>query len=469
MQDMSRRAFFGMAGAMGAMGAGAAIAAKQAAAAPEEVAPIVVNVTADDADMYRFHTSLDTINELRREQIDACEDYTCEDGTVIPAIWVKCRMLVDGLGAGIGAKNYTGPESFELFKWLTYSDEELARFYVNCPLGRDFTALDAAIANDCTESEANEKCMKLAWTGAFFHARRGGLDYYHHQRMYHGITESSINLYKDGDKDSGFMTDFGASLQQYELTPFPCYYPMPVGIEVMGEGSKILPYDDIEALIDRHEVIAVTACQCRYIANMMGDTIDELPNPCDLDAVKEFVCADGHHLEKCFTFGEEAQFYIEQGFGRQLTQDEARELLHRQIVDEGCIPQSCYTKYTEVICSCDKGCTNMPGYIALGTDSVNYANQSHYNLEVDKDLCVGCGACAERCMASAVEIVDGKAEITGCCFRCGQCGLVCPVEARKLVNKPAEQIPDMPDDLIDWINKDTMYRYEKGQWPYPMK
>ena len=106
--------------------------------------------------------------------------------------------------------------------------------------------------------------------------------------MYHGITESSINLYKDGDKNSGFMTDFGASLQQYELTPFPCYYPMPVGIEVMGEGSKILPYDDIEALIGRHETITVTACQCRYIANMMGDTIDKLPNPCDLDAVKDY-------------------------------------------------------------------------------------------------------------------------------------------------------------------------------------
>lgn len=110
----------------------------------------------------------------------------------------------------------------------------------------------------------------------------------------------------------------------------------------------------------------------------------------------------------------------------------------------------------------------MPGYIALGTDSVNYPNQSHYNLMWDDELCIGCGACVSRCMANAIEMVDGRPAITGYCFRCGQCALACPVEARKLAAKPEDEIPEMPDDLMDWINKDTMYRYEKGEWPYEM-
>ena len=465
MENVSRRSFVGMAaGLAGAVAMGTTVAQ----AAPEEVAPLAEPVNESDPDMYRFHTSLDTINEIRRQVVEECEEYVCEDGTVIPKVYVQMRMLLDGLGAGIGAKNYTGPECFPFFEWITYGDQDLAQFYVNCPIGKEFTVLDAAIANDCDEAFAKEQCDRLAWTGAFFHARRSGIDYYNHQRHYHGITESSINLYKDGDKDSGFMTDFAPSLAGSELLPFPCYYPLPVNADVMAEGAQILPFDDIEGLLARHEVFAVSACQCRYIANMCGDTIDELPNPTDFTAVPDFVCADGHHLEKCFTFGEEAEFYIMQGIGRQLTREEARELMYRQINDEGCIPQSCGTKYTEVICMCDKGCTNMPGYIALGTDSPNYPNQSHYVLEVDKDLCIGCGMCAQRCMASAVEVIDGKAEITGYCFRCGQCGIVCPVGARKLANKPAELIPDLPENLFDWINKDTMYRYEKGLWPYPM-
>ena len=465
MENISRRGFVGAAAAAAGMGM-AGLGASLAQAEPQEVAP-KIEAGSEDLDMYRMHTSLDTINELRREAIDKCEDYVCEDGTVIPAVWVKMRMLVDGLGAGIGARTYTADNSFALFQRLAYNDEDLAQFYINCPLGVKFTVLDAAVANDCTEKEAKEQLDRLAWTGAMFHVNVAGIDYYNHQRMYHGITESSINLYKPNNENDGFMVDFNASLGGRELTEFPCYYPLPPVAEVVVD-NKILPYDDIEALLERHEVFAVSACQCRYIADRLGESIEELPDPTDLEAVKDWVCVDGHHLEKCFTLGEEAQFYIDQGIARQLTRDEARELIQRQAVDEGCMMQSNYSKYTEVICSCDKGCTNWSGYVGMPTDSKNYANQSHYDLMWDDELCIGCGMCVERCVPGAIEMVDGKPAVTGYCFRCGQCGIVCPVSARKLQLKDLDQIPELPDDLVDWSNKDTMWRYEKGLWPYDM-
>ena len=55
-----------------------------------------------------------------------------------------------------------------------------------------------------------------------FHVNIAGIDYYNHQRMYHGITESSINLYKPNNENDGFMVDFNASLGGMELTEFPC-------------------------------------------------------------------------------------------------------------------------------------------------------------------------------------------------------------------------------------------------------
>lgn len=55
--------------------------------------------------------------------------------------------------------------------------------------------------------------------------------------------------------------------------------------------------------------------------------------------------------------------------------------------------------------------------------------------------------------------------ITTPCVRCGQCAYVCLAQARKLVAKEADQIPYLPDDLLDWMNQDRMFRYEKGLWP----
>ena len=48
-------------------------------------------------------------------------------------------------------------------------------------------------------------------------------------------------------------------------------------------------------------------------------------------------------------------------------------------------------------------------------------------FRVDKEKCVGCGACVEVCPAQAISMVGGKAKINADkCVDCGKCGQVCP-------------------------------------------
>ncbi|MBF7081476.1 4Fe-4S binding protein [Desulfallas sp. Bu1-1] len=58
-----------------------------------------------------------------------------------------------------------------------------------------------------------------------------------------------------------------------------------------------------------------------------------------------------------------------------------------------------------------------------------------YVVTVDRDLCEGCGECADNCPASILEMVDGKADVTGSlddCLGCETCVSVCPSGAVKV-------------------------------------
>ena len=50
-------------------------------------------------------------------------------------------------------------------------------------------------------------------------------------------------------------------------------------------------------------------------------------------------------------------------------------------------------------------------------------------FKVDKEKCVGCGACVNVCPAGAISVKNDKAVISDKCVDCGRCAQVCPAHA----------------------------------------
>lgn len=50
-------------------------------------------------------------------------------------------------------------------------------------------------------------------------------------------------------------------------------------------------------------------------------------------------------------------------------------------------------------------------------------------IRIDKELCVGCGACLKACMYDAIDMLDRKAVLNNCCIHCGACVETCKFKA----------------------------------------
>ncbi|MCD8480353.1 MAG: 4Fe-4S binding protein [Candidatus Cloacimonetes bacterium] len=51
-------------------------------------------------------------------------------------------------------------------------------------------------------------------------------------------------------------------------------------------------------------------------------------------------------------------------------------------------------------------------------------------VKIDKDTCIGCGACVDVCPVSALKMEADKAVVDeGTCIDCGACIATCPVQA----------------------------------------
>lgn len=77
-------------------------------------------------------------------------------------------------------------------------------------------------------------------------------------------------------------------------------------------------------------------------------------------------------------------------------------------------------------------------------------------IEINKDICIGCGKCVKDCVSEKIKMTDGKAQFMfERCIQCGHCFAICPVGAVKMNNYPDAK-DEKPFDIRAFDSEDFL-------------
>ncbi|MBI5580986.1 MAG: 4Fe-4S binding protein [Deltaproteobacteria bacterium] len=213
--------------------------------------------------------------------------------------------------------------------------------------------------------------------------------------------------------------------------------------KTIEDPRRILPYEDVKGFVESQDFFAVSRCACRQRKRM------------DPDAA---VC--NHPVEVCLHFRELAHYLVENGLARQITREEAKDILHLA-ADAGLVHAvSNRQQGADTICNCCKcSCAFFESYHVLKHPKSH--DFSNYRVRINPATCKACGLCVERCPVQALRLEDftpaanklGKAAAldAGQCLGCGVCVHKCPT--RSLILERREETHDPPRDKGEWMKR----------------
>jgi len=74
-------------------------------------------------------------------------------------------------------------------------------------------------------------------------------------------------------------------------------------------------------------------------------------------------------------------------------------------------------------------------------------NISNYTVNIDRDSCIGCGTCVEKCFNQVLELNDDgiAVKVEEECVGCGVCAYLCPENAISLIKGPQRRVNIIPE------------------------
>ncbi len=291
-----------------------------------------------------------------------------------------------------GKKNGITVEDPEYKILLPIITKDMADVALCLELRKPLSAED--VAPMCGKSV--EKTSKLLWevavAGMAFVNKIDGVDKYWQELWVPGHMEMVVNNKENIVK----YPELGAAFDAYGKKKGP----VAAGIVPVGAGPmRVIPieqsidgetrnasYEEVSKFLNENTIFSVSDCACRTSREAMGEGCGHL---------KE---------DMCIQMGHAAEYYIRTGRGREITREEAFEVI--QLAEENglmhSIPNTDGPGKTHAICNCcGCGCFSMRiANMYTNPDMI----RSNYVSVVDTDKCVGCGECVENCPTNALKL-----------------------------------------------------------------
>jgi NAD-dependent dihydropyrimidine dehydrogenase PreA subunit len=193
---------------------------------------------------------------------------------------------------------------------------------------------------------------------------------------------------------------------------------VPVEKEIPIQQEVVLPYEGIESIIEKQEVISNNQCFCRNWKELLNE-------PCKLNPPKF----------TCMSFGLVANFLIDHNFGKPISKEEAIEIL-KDAEDIGLVHKVVHVQQNpeqeeQSICNCCSCCCALFQGYQKGLAA--FHTLTSYIADVDITKCKGCGICVEKCPIEAIELINSLSVTNiDSCIGCGICAHFCSENARCL-------------------------------------
>jgi Fe-S-cluster-containing hydrogenase component 2 len=213
------------------------------------------------------------------------------------------------------------------------------------------------------------------------------------------------------------------------------YSPANLVIDVPMQG--ILPNEQISSILDATTKVAVAHCPCRMSARVLGR------KDCQ------------HSLEVCLKYDEMAEFVIAKGLAREVSKDEARQIL-KDSEKEGLVHMvdNAQGQIKHTCNCCGHYCWNV-GIIRRRKIPRDTLMAVYFVRATETDECIGCGVCVKICPVNAVNIVDDRAEVDlDWCIGCGVCAISCPAGAISIKRRSEEVSPENLAHLHEQIRQE---------------
>lgn len=302
---------------------------------------------------------------------------------------VKLAKMVGGLAGVVNKIEKDSPEYMALN--CVVSDEQ-ADVALTMGLRKPRTA--EYVSQKCGKSleETHKILMELADIGVCKVWHEDGQELFWVNIFVPGMLEMMVN----NSAQLEAHPEIGYAFEKYTRERFAPMTPMlPQGMAMMRvvpvesaikDLPDVEPWEKLSYYLDKYDTFSVSPCSCRA-------TRRHLEEGCG-------------HLEQdmCIQLGSGAEYYIKTGRGREITREEAREII-RKAEENGLMHEMPHTEERGeafAICNCC-GCSCFSLRIAEMFKTPD-AIRSNFGAEVDASKCVACGQCVENCPVNALQL-----------------------------------------------------------------